>query len=60
MATLSGGTLTDTSGYIEFAPGQPDAQTPRFVGNGGIPPGDQQTYFAFVIGCGVHVDLFGD
>jgi hypothetical protein len=59
MLTLSGGALSDTSGYIEFAPGQSDAQIPRFTGNASIPGGYQQSYFAIVLGCGVHVDLFG-
>jgi hypothetical protein len=60
MFTLSGGELTDTSGNISFAANQPDRQTgPLFVGSGGIPAGAQQTYFAVVLGCGAHVDLFG-
>jgi hypothetical protein len=61
MITLSGGTLTDTSGTIQFAPNQPDGQTgPLFSGGGPIPSDSQQTYFALVFGCGVHVDLLGD
>ncbi|HXN34421.1 MAG TPA: hypothetical protein VN894_21310 [Polyangiaceae bacterium] len=60
MITLSGGTLTDTSGNIQFAPNQPDLQTqPLFEGTA-IPSAYQQTYFAIVVGCGVHVDLLGE
>jgi len=61
MITLSGGTLTDTSGNIQFAPNQADGETqPLFSGGGPIPSDAQQTYFALVFGCGVHVDLLGD
>jgi hypothetical protein len=70
MITLSGGTLTDTSGTVNFAPNQSDGQsvpsatdsTGRvvpFTGNQGIPAAYQQTYLAIVLGCGVHFDLFG-
>lgn len=60
MLTLSGGALTDTSGNIQFAPKQPDMQTqPLFNGNAPIPGASQQSYFAIVLGCGVHFDLFG-
>ena len=59
MLTLSGGAPSDTSGYIEYAPNQPDGQThPPFTG-GPIPGDEQQTYFAVVLGCGAHFDLFG-
>jgi hypothetical protein len=61
MITLSGGTLTDTSGNVQFTPNQPDGETqPLFTGGGPIPSDAQQTYFALVFGCGVHVDLLGD
>jgi hypothetical protein len=60
MITLSGGTLTDTSGNIQFAPNQPDGQTQPLFAGGPIPSAYQQTYFAIVFGCGVHVDLFGE
>jgi len=59
MLTLSGGTLTDTSGNIQFAPNQPDLQTQPLFEGSPIPSAYQQTYFAVVLGCGVHVDLFG-
>ncbi len=60
MITLSGGTLTDTSGNIQFAPNQADGQTQPLFAGGPIPSAYQQTYFAIVFGCGVHVDLFGE
>jgi hypothetical protein len=61
MLTVSGGTLTDTSGSIGFAPNQGDGQTgtPDNVNHGQIPPGSQSNYEAIVIGCGAHFDLFG-
>jgi hypothetical protein len=70
MLTLSGGTLTDTSGNISFAPNQGDLQTGPgtilpgggflpFVQNQNIPSGAQTTYIAVVVGCGGHIDLFG-
>jgi hypothetical protein len=60
MVMLSGGSLSDTSGYVEYGPNQSDGQThPPFTGSGSIPGAFQQTYFAIVLGCGVHVDLFG-
>ncbi|MDP8999798.1 MAG: hypothetical protein M3O46_06780, partial [Myxococcota bacterium] len=55
MLTLSGAALTDTSGNIQFALNQPDHQThPLYQGNGPIPGAAQQSYFAIVLGCGVH------
>jgi hypothetical protein len=57
MINLTGGTLTDTSGYIAFAPGQADQKTHPLLG--AIPSGAQDTYFAVVLGCNAHVDLFG-
>jgi hypothetical protein len=61
MVTLSGGTLTDTSGSVGFAPNQSDAQTgtPSQVSNGQIPSSWQTNYWAIVLGCGAHFDLFG-
>jgi len=60
MVTLSGGSLTDTSGSIAFAPGQGDGQTaPMFGGGQSIPSANQATYYAVVVGCGAHFDLFG-
>jgi hypothetical protein len=60
MVTLSGGTMTDTSGNVSFAPHQGDGQTgPPFTGNGNIPGWAQTTYYAVFIGCGGHVDFFG-
>jgi hypothetical protein len=68
MLTLSGGSVTDASGDIQFAPNQPDQKThPEIVladgtkmpVNGTIPNGAQQSYFVVVIGCSAHVDLFG-
>jgi len=61
MLTVSGGTLTDTSGSIGFGPNQGDGLTgtPDYVNHGQIPTNEQATYAAFVIGCGAHFDLFG-
>jgi hypothetical protein len=70
MITLSGGTLHDTSGRVAFAPNQGDGQTGPgtilptgaylpFAQNGSIPSGAETSYYAIVIGCGAHADLFG-
>jgi hypothetical protein len=60
LVTISGGMLTDTSGNISFAPNQPDGQTgPAFTGSASIPSFAQSNYYAFVLGCGAHFDLFG-
>jgi len=70
MVTLSGGTLTDTSGNISFAPNQGDGQSGPgtilptgtflpFAQNQNIPSGGQTSYYAVVVGCGGHVDFFG-
>jgi hypothetical protein len=70
MITLSGGTLTDTSGNISFSPNQGDGMTgpgtvqPNgalllFSNNQNIPSGAQTSYYAIVVGCGAHFDLFG-
>jgi hypothetical protein len=59
MLTVSGGTLTDTSGSISFAPNQGDGMTgtPDYVNHGQVAPGAQTTYVSLVIGCGAHFDL---
>jgi hypothetical protein len=61
MLTVSGGTLTDTSGSISYGPNQGDGQTgtPGYVSNNQIPGNHQSNYEAFVIGCGAHFDLIG-
>lgn len=70
MVTLSGGTLTRTSGSISYAPGQGDGQTGpgtvlgsgvplQFSQDTSIPSGAQTTYVSVVVGCGGHLDLFG-
>jgi len=61
MVTLSGGTLTNTSGSVQFAPNQSDMQggTPAQVNSGQIPSSWQSNYYAIVLGCGAHFDLFG-
>jgi hypothetical protein len=60
MLTISGGTLTDTSGNVQFAPGQGDGQKgPPFTGNGSLPGWATTTYYAIFAGCGAHFDLFG-
>jgi hypothetical protein len=70
MITLSGGTLKDTSGNIAYAPNQGDGQAgpgtitqagtfQPFAQNQNIPAWAYSSYYAIVIGCGAHVDLFG-
>lgn len=61
MITLSGGSLTDTSGSVGFASGQSDGQTgtPPQVSNGQIPGPWQSSYYSIILGCGAHFDLFG-
>jgi hypothetical protein len=60
MITLSGGTMTDTSGSVAFAPNQGDRQQmPPFTGGGGIPSAAQASYYAVNLAAGMHVDLFG-
>jgi hypothetical protein len=60
MFTISSGRLTDTSGHISFAPNQGDGQSgPPFQGSAPIPGPAQDSYYAIVLGCGGHVDLFG-
>ncbi|MGH7436648.1 MAG: hypothetical protein ACRENE_13325, partial [Polyangiaceae bacterium] len=59
MLTLSGGTMTDTSGSVTFAPHQGDGQTmPPFTGSTGIPSVAQSSYYAVFLGAGAHVDIF--
>jgi hypothetical protein len=60
LLTLSGGTLSNTSGYVAYAPNQGDGVTgtPSFQG-GSIPGNDQATYYAVALGCAAHFDLFG-
>jgi hypothetical protein len=57
--TLSGGTFTNTNGNVRFGPNQGDLQTsPPFVNGASIPQADQTSYYAVVVGCGMHFDLF--
>ena len=58
LLTLSGGSLANTSGSVTYGPNQGDGvlKTPDFKGS--IPGSDQSTYYAVVIGCGGHFDLF--
>jgi hypothetical protein len=59
MITISGGSVSDTSGNITFGQNQGDSLTgPLFHDSASI-AGSQATYYSFVIGCGVHLDLFG-
>jgi hypothetical protein len=60
MITLSGGSFTDTSGNVAYAPNQPDLATgPAFVNGASIPGAYRTTYYSIVVGCGAHFDLFG-
>jgi hypothetical protein len=57
--TLSGGTFTNTNGNVRFGPNQGDQQTsPPFANGANIPQSDQTSYYAVVVGCGMHFDLF--
>jgi hypothetical protein len=60
LLTLSGGSLSSTSGGVAYAPNQGDGVTgtPAFPG-GSIPGNYQSTYYAVAIGCAAHFDLFG-
>ncbi len=58
LASISGGTLTDTEGTITFAPNQGDGHTqPPF--NSGKTLDDARPYVLLSIGVGVHFDVFG-
>jgi hypothetical protein len=60
MATLSGGSLTDTRGNVAFAPNQGDGLTgPTFTNGSSIPSNSQAGYYAITVGCGIHADLLG-
>jgi hypothetical protein len=60
MVTLSGGSLSDTSGNVSFAPNQGDGMSgPPFNGSGNVPGWARTSYYAVFVGCGAHVDLFG-
>jgi hypothetical protein len=59
LLTLSGGSLNSTSGYVAYAPNQGDRVTGTPPFSGGIPGNYQATYYAVVIGCAAHFDLFG-
>jgi hypothetical protein len=58
VATLSGGSLNDSSGSITFAPNQGDGVTkPPFTN--GKTLDDSRPYVLLSIGVGVHFDVFG-
>jgi hypothetical protein len=60
VATLSGGTLTDTRGDVAFGPNQGDGRTgPPFTGGASIPSNSQAGYYTVSFGCGIHADLLG-
>ena len=60
MITLSGGSVSDTSGSVKFAPNQSDGAAgtppPGWASNN-IPGWAQTSYVSIVIGCGAHFDL---
>jgi hypothetical protein len=58
--TVSGGSVTDTSGHIAFAPNQGDGLTAPLFHDGQSIGGSQTGYYAFVLGCGAAFDLFGN
>jgi len=58
MVTISGGTMTDTSGSVTFAPGQGDGNTrPRY--HDGQQIDDTRSYVVIGVHCGAHFDVFG-
>jgi hypothetical protein len=58
VASISGGSLNDTSGTVTFAPNQGDGNTkPPFTG--GKTLDDSRPYVMLGIGVGVHFDVFG-
>jgi hypothetical protein len=56
--TISGGSMSDTSGNIAFAPNQGD-RLPGPLFHDGTSIGSQTNYYAFVLGCGAAFDVFG-
>jgi hypothetical protein len=59
MIMLSGGSVSDTSGNIAFAPNQGDGLTgPRYHDGASI-GGAQTGYYSFVVGCGAAFDVLG-
>ncbi len=59
MVTISGGSVSDTSGHIAFAPNQGDGQTGPLYHDGQSIGGAQTGYYSFVLGCGASFDLLG-
>jgi hypothetical protein len=58
MAWISGGTMSDTSGNVPFAPGQGDGLTqPTYTNGQSI--NDERAYLVMGVGCGAHFDFFG-
>ena len=58
MAQLSGGTMTDTSGSVTYAPNQGDGLThPTYQNGQNI--NAQRGYLILGLGCGAHFDFFG-
>lgn len=58
MAQLSGGTMTDTSGSVTFAPNQGDGLVHPTYQNGQL-INAQRGYLIVGLGCGAHFDFFG-
>ena len=58
LAHLSGGSMSQSSGEIFYAPQGDGADRPTFI-DGSI-SGSQRSYLVVGIGCGAHFDLFGD
>jgi hypothetical protein len=58
MAQLSGGTMTDTSGSVTYAPNQGDGLTHPTYQNGQV-INAQRGYLILGLGCGAHFDFFG-
>ncbi len=58
--TVSGGSVSDTSGNIAFAPNQGDGLAGPPFHDGHSIAGAQTSYYSFVLGCGAHFDLLGN
>lgn len=57
MLTLSGGAMNDSSGSVNYGPGQGDGLTHPTYQNG-APIDSQRGYIVVGLGCGGHFDLF--
>ena len=57
MATLSGGSMTDTEGHVTFSSGDVRIREPAYQNGKQIE--SERRYIVVGIGCGGHFDVFG-